>query len=117
MSERAWHFYIDDMVGFAQNVISYCDGLDQATFEVTGLNYDATVRNLELIGEAATVLYDEMALVQEDVGSIDENRWVLVGLSNKAARLLTIVYTLRNDKIIRLISARKATKKEAGCYA
>ncbi|HEB63544.1 MAG TPA: DUF86 domain-containing protein [Gammaproteobacteria bacterium] len=60
MSERAWHFYIDDMVGFAQNVISYCDGLDQATFEVTGLNYDATVRNLELIGEAATRIPTEV---------------------------------------------------------
>ncbi len=66
--------------------------------------------------EAVTALYDEMALVQEDIESIDENRWVLIGLSNKA-RLLTIVYTLRNDEIIRLISARKATKKEAGYYA
>ncbi len=54
MSEREWHFYIDDMVSFAENVLSYCDGMNQATFETTGLNYDATVRNLELIGEAAT---------------------------------------------------------------
>ena len=66
--------------------------------------------------EAITVLYDEMALVQEDIDSIDENRWVLIGLSNKD-RLLTIVYTLRNGEIIRLISARKATKKEAKYYA
>jgi hypothetical protein len=29
-------------------------GLDQATFSAGGLNYDATVRNLEWIGEAAT---------------------------------------------------------------
>ncbi len=66
--------------------------------------------------EAETALYDEAALVQEDVDSVGENRWVLVGLSNKT-RLLTIVYTLRNDEIIRLISARKATKKEAEYYA
>ncbi len=54
MSEREWHFYINDMVGFSENVLSYCDGMDQTAFETTGLNYDATVRNLELIGEAAT---------------------------------------------------------------
>ena len=29
-------------------------GLDQVAFVASGLNYDATVRNLELIGEAAT---------------------------------------------------------------
>ncbi|MCK4841618.1 MAG: DUF86 domain-containing protein [Methylococcales bacterium] len=54
MSEREWRFYLDDMIGFAENVMTYCDGLDLETFERTGLNYDATVRNLELIGEAAT---------------------------------------------------------------
>jgi uncharacterized protein with HEPN domain len=54
MSDREWRFYLDDMMRFAENVLAYCDGLDQATFEATGLNYDATLRNLELIGEAAT---------------------------------------------------------------
>ena len=53
MSEREWHFYLDDMIGFAENVMTYCEGLDLEKFEQTGLNYDATVRNLELIGEAA----------------------------------------------------------------
>ncbi len=51
MSEREWRFYLDDMVRFAENVLTYCDGLDQETFESSSLNYDATVRNLELIGE------------------------------------------------------------------
>lgn len=57
MSERAqreWRFYLDDMIGFAEKVIAYTDGLDQEGFVASGLNYDATVRNLELIGEAAT---------------------------------------------------------------
>ena len=53
MSEREWRFYPNDMIGFAENVLAYCNDLDQATFEATGLNYDATVHNLELIGEAA----------------------------------------------------------------
>lgn len=54
MSEREWNFYINDMIRFAQNVLTYTDGLDQASFVSSGLNYDATLRNLELIGEAAT---------------------------------------------------------------
>lgn len=57
MSERVpreWRFYLDDMIGFAEKVITYTDGLDQDGFVASGLNYDATVRNLELIGEAAT---------------------------------------------------------------
>ena len=60
MSEREWLFYLNDMIGFAENVLAYCDDFDQATFEATGLNYDATIRNLELIGEAATHIPSEI---------------------------------------------------------
>lgn len=60
MSEREWRFYLDDMIGFAENVLTYCEGLDQATFESTHLNFDATVRNLELIGEAASHIPDKI---------------------------------------------------------
>jgi uncharacterized protein with HEPN domain len=52
-TSRAWLFYIDDMIGFADKVIAYTSGLDQGLFVQSGLNYDATLRNLELIGEAA----------------------------------------------------------------
>lgn len=52
-SEREWRFYLDDMVGFAERVLEYTDGLDQAGFEASSMTYDATLRNLELIGEAA----------------------------------------------------------------
>ena len=51
---REWRFYIDDMIAFAEKVLVYTEGLDQARFIANGLNYDATIRNLELIGEAAT---------------------------------------------------------------
>ena len=55
---REWRFYIDDMISFAEKVIAYTHGLDQARFIASGLNYDATVRNLQLIGEAATHVPD-----------------------------------------------------------
>ena len=51
---RDWRFYIEDMISFAGKVLSYTDGLELLQFEASGLTYDATVRNLELIGEAAT---------------------------------------------------------------
>jgi uncharacterized protein with HEPN domain len=53
-AQREWRFYIDDMIDFSEKVLSYTAGLDQARFVASGLNYDATLRNLELIGEAAT---------------------------------------------------------------
>jgi uncharacterized protein with HEPN domain len=62
MFEREWRFYLDDMIGFAENVVTYCQGLDLETFETTGLNYDATVRNLELIGEAASHIPSQIHL-------------------------------------------------------
>ncbi|MEI6706072.1 MAG: BrnT family toxin [Methylococcales bacterium] len=81
-------------------------------------DYPKATSNLKKHGvsfdEAASCLLDAMALVREDGYAEDESRWVLLGMSNQA-RLLVVVYTLRAE-IIRLISARKPTKKEASCY-
>jgi uncharacterized protein len=66
--------------------------------------------------EAATALLDPMALAQEDAASEGESRWVLIGMSAQL-RLLTVVYALRHQDRVRLISARKATRKEATHYA
>ena len=81
---------------------------------------DKADSNLEKHGvrfeEAATALLDPMALAQEDAASEGEPRWVLIGVSSQL-RLLTVVYTLRSQDRIRLISARKATRKEAKHYA
>lgn len=65
--KREWHFYLDDMIGFAQKVQSYTDGLEQADFVASGLTYDATLRNLELIGEAATHIPDEVHATYQDI--------------------------------------------------
>jgi uncharacterized protein with HEPN domain len=64
---REWRFYIDDMIAFAEKVIAYTDGLDQERFVASGLNYDATVRNLELIGEAATHVPDAVRAAHPQV--------------------------------------------------
>lgn len=64
--------------------------------------------------EGATALLDEAALAMED-DSEGEHRWVLLGMSVQG-RLLVVVYTLRGDTI-RLISVRKADKREEHDYA
>ena len=46
------------MIACAERAIFYTDGMDQERFVASGLNYDATIRNLELIGEAATHIPD-----------------------------------------------------------
>jgi uncharacterized protein len=64
--------------------------------------------------DAASALLDPMALVREDDDTQDEVRFLLVGMSN-SGHLLTVCYALR-DEIIRLISARLATKNERRQY-
>ena len=51
---RRWDLYVRDMIEFAEKVLSYTDGLDQDAFAADGLIHDATLRNIQLIGEAAT---------------------------------------------------------------
>ena len=57
---REWRFYIDDMIAFAEKVLAYTAGMDQSAFVANALVYDATLRNLELIGEAATRVPDDV---------------------------------------------------------
>jgi len=67
--------------------------------------------------EAQTVFDDEQALVLDDPDhSIDEPRFVLLGLS-ATLRVLLVVHSYReDDEVIRLISARKATRSERAQY-
>lgn len=51
---REWRFYVEDMVSFCDKVIEYTRGLDRNSFSADPMRYDATLRTLELIGEAAT---------------------------------------------------------------
>lgn len=68
--------------------------------------------------EAKTVFYDENALVIDDPEhSADEERFIILGLSRQA-NLLVVCHCYREtDCVIRIISARKATKNEANAYS
>ncbi len=51
---RRWDCYVQDMLGACEKIMAYTNGLDQPTFVADERTYDATLRNLGLIGEAAT---------------------------------------------------------------
>ncbi len=76
-------------------------------------------KNIEIHGvsfdEASTAFKDTLSLtIHDPLHSDDEDRFILIGDSYKN-RLLVIVHTERGDKI-RIISARKASKKERKQY-
>ena len=68
--------------------------------------------------EAKTVFYDLKALIIDDPDhSEKEDRFIILGLS-KVANLLVVCHCYRkSDTIIRIISARKANKKETNDYS
>ena len=55
------------MVKFAESVISYSQGMSRDDFESNSLNLDAIARNIELIGEAATHIPDEIRASNPDI--------------------------------------------------
>jgi len=67
--------------------------------------------------EAKTVFFDENAkLIPDPEHSVDEERFIIMGISDNL-RLLIVVHIYKgNDEVIRIISARKATKSESKYY-
>ena len=67
--------------------------------------------------EAASVFFDEYAIEYDDEEhSQDEDRFIVIGKSRRL-RLLVVCHCYRNENtVIRIISARKASKTEAELY-
>jgi len=67
--------------------------------------------------EAQTVFFDETAIEYFDPEhSKNENRFILLGMSIRL-RVIIVCYCYReDDSVIRIISVRKATKKERKIY-
>ena len=63
--------------------------------------------------DAVTALEDADAVTVRDERE-DEERWITIGMDAEG-RLLVVIFTWRGERI-RLISARPATRREAGQY-
>ncbi|MCG5531265.1 DUF86 domain-containing protein [Halorhodospira halochloris] len=110
--QREWLFYLDDMIDFAGKVLAYTEGLDQADFVASSLTYDATLRNLELIGEAATHIPDEVRDEHPEIPwrmiIATRNRLIHGYLGIDDDTLWSII----QDDVPRLLSQLKALKDE-----
>jgi len=67
--------------------------------------------------DAKSAFYDDNAkLISDPDHSDDEDRFILMGM-NRNLKLLVVVHVYRdNENTIRIISARKATKRETKFY-
>ena len=67
--------------------------------------------------EAQSVFYDEFAIqFYDDEHSTEEERFLLLGMSDAARALLVCHCEREAGDLIRIISARKATKRESAFY-
>ncbi|MEE3169101.1 MAG: DUF86 domain-containing protein [Pseudomonadota bacterium] len=108
--QREWRFYLDDMIGFSEKVLAYTRELDQSEFLQSEITYDATLRNLELIGEAATHIPEDIRranpqipwrmivatrnrLIHGYLGIDDDTIWSIIG--DDVPALLPLLKELR----------------------
>ena len=102
---REWRFYIQDMIEFGEKVLAYTEGLDRDGFIADELTYDATLRNLQLIGQAATHIPSEVREAHPDIP------WrAIVGTRNRLAHSYlsisnNIIWTIIQDAIPNLLPA------------
>ena len=80
-------------------------------------NRDNILKHKISFEEAQTVFYDpEGKIIADPDHSAEEDRFIILGLS-KMLHLLVVCHCYReNEEIIRIISARKATKYESKQY-
>jgi uncharacterized protein with HEPN domain len=111
-SQREWLFYLNDMIDFGGKVLTYTNGLNQAGFVAHGLIYDATLRNLELIGEAATHIPDEVRIAHPEIPwrmiIATRNRLIhgYLGIDNDT------LWSIIKDEVPDLLSLLKALRNE-----
>ena len=65
--------------------------------------------------DAVSVFRDDYGLSQEDRSVHGEDRYVTVGI-NRFGQVLVVVYIYRGDEETRIISARRATRRERRLY-
>ncbi|MCY4550585.1 MAG: DUF86 domain-containing protein [Defluviicoccus sp.] len=111
---RDWRFYVTDMVGFCERVLDYTAGLDKDVFVASPMAYDATLRNLELIGEAAAQIPESVRDAHPEIP------WrAIIGTRNRLAHAYLhidddIVWTVIVDAVPALLPALRNLLERTG---
>jgi len=85
-------------------------------------NITKALKNIEKHGitfeEASSVFYDDFAVQFYDTehSELEEDRFLILGISNKSRMLMVCHCEKQSGDILRIISARKATKNERKFY-
>lgn len=88
------------------------------SFEWEARKADSNIRKHGVsFEEAQSVFYDENAIqfFDDSESTTDEDRFLMLGLSYRL-RILLVCHCVKQGEVIRIISARKATKSEANYY-
>ena len=93
---REWRFYVEDMIAFCDKALAYTMGLERSTFAADPMRYDATLRNLELIGEAATHVPSRVRNAASDVP------WRMIVAARN--RLIQAYLGIDDDTMWRIVS-------------
>ena len=59
MSKRSDDLLVADICEAGEKILRYTAGMDEAAFIAHELTVDAVIRNIEIMGEAASILSDE----------------------------------------------------------
>ncbi len=65
--------------------------------------------------EAEQVFFNMPLVVSETYNTNDKDRYLALGKTN-SGRFLTVIFTIRKKKLIRVISARDMSRKERKAY-
>ena len=97
--QREWRLYVQDMVDCCEKALTYTEGLDMVAFVSDSLRYDATIRNLEIVGEAATHVPQEVRDAHPEIP------WhAIIGTRNRVAHAYmgiddNIIWSIIQDAI------------------
>ena len=112
-AKREWRFYIADMIGFAERIVAYTEGMNQEQFIASDLNYDATLHKLILLGEAATHIPEHVRDFADDIvwrqviGTRNRLIHGYLGIKNE------VVWDIIENEIPPLLEQLRALKKAA----
>lgn len=95
MSKREWKLYLEDILESMSLVKQYVENMDIDDFRKDRKTTDAVIRNLEIIGEAAKFIPDDIKIKYQEVD------WKgIIGFRNRATH---VYFTISLDVVWHII--------------